>query len=103
MTRNPDVLAEVVARILAAGATEFEMEYEDGEELVVAFNGPVGVGVAAYRSDSDEAAELRRQLYAAKKKHREIVHAGVTYAMRVKIFDSFGEDAFRGTITKKTR
>ena len=38
---NPDVLAEVVARVVAAGATEFEVEYKDGEEHVAAFNGPV--------------------------------------------------------------
>ena len=103
MKKNPDVLAEVVARILAAGAAEFEVEYKDGEELVVAYNGAVGIGVGAFRSDSDEAPELRRQLYAACKKRREIVHAGVKYALRVKIFDSFGADAFRGTITQTRR
>ncbi len=103
MNRIPDVLVEVVARVLAVGATEFEVEHKDGEELVLACNGPVGVGIAAYRSDTDEASELRRQLYAAKKKRREIVHAGVTYALRVEIFDSFGEDTFRGTILKKVR
>jgi hypothetical protein len=98
--RSPDVVAEVVARVLATGATEFEVEYKDGEELVVAFNGAVGVGVAAFRSGSADAQELRRQLYALKKKKRKITHAGVEYALRVEIFDSFGEDAFRGTITK---
>ena len=103
MTNNPDVLAEVVARVLAVGATEFEVERKDGEELVLACNGALGVGIAAYRSNSDKAPELRRQLYAAKKKRRKIVHAGVMYALRVEIFDSFGENAFRGTITKTTR
>jgi hypothetical protein len=100
IARNPDVLAEVVARVLAAGATEFEVEYKDGEEHVVAFSGAVGIGVAAFRSDSDDAQDLRRQLYALNKKRRKIIHAGVEYGLRVKIFDSFSEDAFRGTITK---
>jgi hypothetical protein len=67
---------------------------------VFAFNGAVGVGVAAFPSDSDDAQELRRQLYAVKKKHRRISHAGVEYTLRVKVFDSFGESAFRGTITR---
>jgi hypothetical protein len=98
--RNPDVLAEVVARVLSAGATEFEVEYEDGEEQVVAFSGTVGVGVATFRSDSDDAQELRRQLYALKKKRRKIIHAGIEYVLRVKVFDSFGEDAFRVTIAR---
>ena len=100
MARNPDVLAEVVARVLAAGATEFEVEYKDGEEHVVAFSGAAGVGVAAFCSDSDDAQELRRQLYALNKKRRKIIHAGVECGLRVKIFDSFGEDAFRCTIIR---
>ena len=100
LARNPDVLAQVVARVLATGATEFEVEYKDGEEHVVAFSGAVGIGVAAFRSDSDDAQDLRQQLYALNKKRRKIIHAGVEYELRVKIFDSFGEDAFRATITR---
>ena len=101
IARNPDVLAEVVARVLATGATEFEVEYKDGEEQVVAFSGAVGIGVAAFRSDSNEAQHLHRQLYALNKKRRKIIHAGVEYGLRVKIFDYFGEDAFRVTITRR--
>ena len=63
--RNPDVLAEVVARVLDAGAARFELEYEDGEEHLVAFTGAVGFGIAAFRSDSEDAQELRRQLHEA--------------------------------------
>ena len=99
MTKNPDVLAEIVTRVLAAGATEFEVEYKDGEEHVVAFNGALGVEVAAYRSDSKDGQELRRELYALKKNRRKIIHAGVECVLRVTTFDSFGEVAFRGTIT----
>ena len=100
IAKNPDVLAEVVGRVLAAGATTFEVEYKDRQEHMFAFNGAVGAEVAAFPSDSDDAQELRRQLYAVKKKHRRINHAGVQYTLRVKVFDSFGEDAFRGTITR---
>jgi hypothetical protein len=100
IARNPDVLAEVVARVLAAGATEFEVEYKDGEEHIVAFSGAVGVGVAAFPSASEDAQDLRRQLYAVSKKRRKILHAWAEYGLRVKVFDSFGEDAFRVTITR---
>ena len=100
IARNPDVLAEVVAFVLSTGATEFEVEYKDGEEHVVAFSGTVGVGVTTCRSDSDDAQELRRQLHALNKKRRKIIHAGIEYVLRVKVFDSFGEDAFRVTITR---
>jgi|ERR1035437_9946895 hypothetical protein len=100
IARNPDVLAEVVARVLAAGATEFEVEYKDGEEHIVAFSGAVGVGVAAFPSASEDAQDLRRQLYAVSKKRRKILRAWAEYGLRVKVFDSFGEDAFRVTITR---
>lgn len=94
------MLAEVAGRVLAAGAAEFEVECEDGEEVVMAFRGAVGFGVAAFPSDSADAQELRRQLYTVRKKGRKIIHAGVEYRLRVKIFVSFGEDAFRVTMTR---
>ena len=100
IARNPDVLAEAVARVLVVGATEFEVEYKDGEEHVVAFSGTVGIGVADFPSASEDAQDLRRQLYAGSKKRRKILHAGAEYGLRVKVFDSFGEDAFRVTITR---
>ena len=40
MARNPDVLAEVVGRVLAAGATAFEVEYKDGSTMKVESKGP---------------------------------------------------------------
>jgi hypothetical protein len=100
IARNPDVLAEVVAFVLSLGATEFEVEYKEGEEHVVAFSGTVGVGVTTFRSDSADAQELRRHLYALNKKRRKIIRAGIEYVLRVKAFDSFGEDAFRVTIAR---
>lgn len=99
--RNPNVLAEVVARILAAGATEFQVEYKDREEHVMALSGVVGIGVATFRADSEDARQLRSELYDLEKKRRKIVHAGVDYWLRAKVFDSFGEDAFRVTIARR--
>jgi len=100
MAGNPDVLGELVSRVIAAGTAEFEVECKDGKEHVFAFNGTVGVGIATFRSDSEEAQILRSQFYALKKKRRKFIRAGVEYGLRVNIFDSFGEDAFRGTITR---
>ena len=98
-SRNPDVLTEVVARVLAAGASEFEVEYKSGKEHVVAYRGPVGIGITDFPSTSEDTRKLRSQLYAVSKKRRNILHAGTEYGLRVKVFDSFGEDAFRVTIT----
>jgi len=99
--RNADVLAEVVGRVLAAGATEFEVEYKDGEELVMACSGALGVGVAALRSGSNDAQKLRRQLHALKRKRGKVIHAGVEYVVSVTTFDSFGEEVYRGTIVRR--
>ena len=98
--RNPDVLAEVAGRVLDAGAAEFGGELDADRQGGMAFRGAVGVGVAAFPSDSADAQELRRQLYTVRKKGRKIIHAGVEYRLRVKIFVSFGEDAFRVTMTR---
>jgi hypothetical protein len=97
---NPDVLDEVASRVVSIGAAEFEVEYKDGEEHVVAFNGAVGVAVTSFLSHSEEARALRSQLYALAKKPRQIFYADLKYVLRAKVFDSFGEDAFRVSITK---
>ncbi len=91
---------DVVAKILGAGATEFEVEYKNGFDRVFACDGPVGLGVAEYRSESSEAESLRRELYAVPRKGRKITVSGADYLLRVTIFDSFGEDAFRVTIQR---
>ena len=76
---KPDVLAQVVARVLAAGTTDFEVEDEDGQEQVCAMKGPAGFGVASFRSDSQEATELRKRLSALTEKPRKITIQGVEY------------------------
>jgi hypothetical protein len=96
---KPDVLAGVVSGVLHGGATEFEVEYKDGQEEICVMNGPLGCGIGALPSGSDEAKELRQQLYALKNKPGKIFYHGMEYVLRVKIWDSFGEDAFRVKIT----
>ena len=54
----------------------------------------------AFRADSEDGRELRSQLYALKKKRRAITCAGVRYRLQVKMFDSFGENAFRVRIAR---
>jgi hypothetical protein len=97
---KPRVLMDVVSKVLDAGATAFEVEHKDRLERVLACNGPMGVGVAAYRSDGCEAQELRRQLYAIGRRRKKIEVSGVEYVLSVEIFDSFGEDGFRVTVQR---
>ena len=95
--KTKDVLTEVVALVLEAGAAEFEMEYKDGAERVFACSGAMGLGIAAFRAD--EGRELRHQLHMLKRKRGKAIHAGLEYWLRVQVFDSFGEEAFHVTIT----
>ena len=97
---NPAVLASIVSRVVALGATEFEVEYKDRHEQVFACNGPIGMGIAAYSSGSKAAEELRSALYSLRRKRQKIRVADVDYRLLVEVFDSFGEDAFRVTIQK---
>src|ERR1700739_2014726 len=43
-TESNDILLELVAKTLAVGATEMQVEYEDREEHVLAFQEGVGFG-----------------------------------------------------------
>ena len=45
------MLMDVVGQVLDLGATAFEVEYKDRYERVFVCNGPVGVGVAEFRSE----------------------------------------------------
>jgi hypothetical protein len=100
---KPDLLANIVAQVLSEGATEFEVEYKDGEEQVCVMRGPIGFGILSLQSSSDEAKELRAQLYDLKKRRRKIEIDRVDYVLRVEVFDSFGEDAFRVSIAPGNR
>jgi hypothetical protein len=102
-SNKPDVLACIVTQVLSAGATEFEVEYKDGHEEICVMRGPIGFGIASLRSSSDEAQELRAQLYAAKKKRKKLAVADMNYVLVVEVFDSFGEDAFRVAIVPGKR
>lgn len=53
--RNPDVLGALGARVLDAGAARFGVEDEGGEEHVMAVSGGVGVGIARFPADSEDA------------------------------------------------
>ena len=65
-----------------------EIEYKNGREEVFAVSSGIGVAIAGLDSSSEE-------LYAIAKKKRVVRIYGCTYTVRVQIFASFGEDAFR--------
>ena len=70
------------------------MEYKDGREWVFAYRGGAGFGIANYASSSADAKELREKLSAAAKKPVRAVLDGQVWMLKVRVYDSFGEDAF---------
>jgi hypothetical protein len=62
--------------------------------LVIANKNGIGIGIANYPSSGADAKELRGNLYAAAKKPVRTVIGGKVYILRVRVFESFGEDAF---------
>jgi hypothetical protein len=95
MARKKITLEQMAAQAIRLGADQLEVEYKDGSEEVFAMKSGVGLGIASFRSSSPEAKSLRNELYAlAKKKQRAKIDEH-TYELRARIFDSFGEDAFR--------
>jgi DNA-binding MarR family transcriptional regulator len=80
------------------GAQSITVEYKDRREWVFANLGATSIGIANYASSGAEAKELRRDLYAAAKKLVRTVIGGQVCILRVRVFESFGEDAFEVTI-----
>lgn len=98
MSRPTTLLEGLCVHALAFGATSIEVEYRDGREWVFANIGGVGTGIANFESASAEAEELRENLFATAKKPVRIATDGRVYVLKVRIVDSFGEDAFEVTI-----
>jgi hypothetical protein len=94
MTPN-SLIHQLVDQAARVGADAIEVDYKDGHEEVVAMRGPIGFGIARFRSAQAEATTLRRDLYRMAKRRSTIAVGGTHYDVRVRIYDSFGEDAFR--------
>jgi repressor LexA len=94
LSRPTTLLEGLCAHALSLGAQALEVEYKDRREWVFVKKGAMGFSVANYDSSSADAKELRGNLYAAAKKSVRTVVDGTVYLIKVRIFDSFGEDAF---------
>jgi len=89
------ILEPLLAKAISLGANQLEVEYKDRCEEVFAVKSGFGLGIANFRSSSPEAKSLRNELYALAKKRQRAKIDEHTYELRARIFDSFGEDAFR--------
>jgi hypothetical protein len=97
MGRPVTLLERLCVHSLSFGAEAIEVEYKDRKEWVFALKVGVRIKIAAFASSDSDAKELRRDLYAAKKPVR-FVAQGRVHILKVRVFESFGEDAFEVTM-----
>ena len=103
MGRPATLLEGLCGHALSLGAQSIEVEYEDRREWVFARKGGTGIGIANYPRSSADAKELTGNLYAAAKKPVRTVIGGQVYILKVRVFESFGEDAFEVSIDPAPR
>jgi predicted amino acid dehydrogenase len=89
------IVEHLASRAIRLGADALEVEYKDGYEEVCAAKGGVGYGIARFRSSSREAASLRKELLNIAKTRQRLSLDNYEYELRGRVYDSFGEDAFR--------
>jgi hypothetical protein len=90
------VLEDIASKTIRSGGDAVEVEYKDGYEEIFPVSGPIGTSIGfRVKSSSKEAESLRADLYKIAKKKRRITVDGREYELRCRVYDSFGEDAFR--------
>jgi hypothetical protein len=94
MGRPATLLEGLCGHALSLGAQSIGVEHKDSRDWVFAYKGGRGIGIANYKRSSADAKELRGNLYAAAKKAVRTVVGGQVYILKVRVFESFGEDAF---------
>jgi hypothetical protein len=89
-----------VAKAIRCGADMIAVEYDEGFEEVYIRKDNLALGIDRYKATSSLASLLRKELYALAKRKRRIVLENEEYELRARIYDSFGEDAFRVQLRK---
>ncbi len=85
---------------IRGGADMIEVEYDEGYEEVYIRKDNLALGIDRIKTSSPDAAFLRRELYGLAKKKRRIVVDNEEYELCARIYDSFGDDAFRVQLRK---
>ncbi len=101
-TNSPgdDAVAHFVKKAIDLGATEIEVEYENGREHVFAVGEHSGVEIASLDASGKQARALREVLCHICEQPRKMLIRGSDYALTVQIHESFGENVYRVAIKK---
>jgi hypothetical protein len=92
-TKQTSTLYGLASEAIRQGADSIEIEYTDGYEEVYFMKGGAGAGITL-PSSSREVKSLLKELHSITKRGRRVTVDGCEYDLRVRIWDSFGEDAF---------
>ena len=98
MGKPVTLLEQLCGHALSFGAQSFETEHKDGRQRAFAQIDGARTRIANFEDSSTDAKELRANLYAAAKKPVRTVIGGKVYILHVRVFESFGEDAFEVSI-----
>jgi hypothetical protein len=89
------MVLELIVHCARVGGDSLDIERKDGHEEVCAMRGAIGFGIARFPSNGRKATALRRELYQLAKRRSTVTVDEIDYDVRVSIYDSFGDDAFR--------
>jgi hypothetical protein len=95
VSKPKTLLEDLCEHALSCGTDRLEVESEKGREWVFARKGETSFSTANFPSSSRDAKELRENLYAAQKKPVRTAIGGQVWILKVEVYQSFGEDAFR--------
>ncbi|HUQ94601.1 MAG TPA: hypothetical protein VM120_23165 [Bryobacteraceae bacterium] len=98
MGKPATLLERLSGHALSFGAQSITVDYKDRRDRIFANIGGRSIAIANYASSSADAKELRANLSAASKKPVRTVIGGQVCILKVRVFDSFGEEAFEVTI-----
>ncbi len=103
-SERKSIVDELVSAVIRLGVSTLDIEYKDGyEEVFAVTGGGIGCGIARFRSSSREAVGLRTELYSLTKKKRRVRIGDCEYELRSRVYESFGEDAFRVDVRRVRR
>jgi hypothetical protein len=92
-------LDRLASEAIRQGASPIEIEHKDGYEEVYFMKGGAGSGITL-PSPSPEVRSLLRELHGIAKRGHRVGVDGFEYDLRVRIWDSLGEDAFRVSLRR---
>lgn len=103
MGRPATLLERLCGHVHSWGATSLQVKHKDDHESVFAQDAGVTYRIANFPRSSADGRELRQNLDAAAKKPLRVVIGGQLSIVKVRVFESSGQDAFEVTFAPAPR